>query len=73
MPHIRRFTAGADSFGNTWENSGDVVEVTAEQAAALFAIPDFDGVEVLPGELADEQPSADNTPTKARKTSTAKD
>jgi hypothetical protein len=57
MPHIRRFTAGSDSFGNTWENSGDVVEVTAEQALALLEIPDFDGVEVLPDELEDEKPA----------------
>lgn len=63
MPFIRRETAGSDSFGNTWENPGDAVEVTAEQYVALMAIPDFDGVEVLPDEL----PPAD-PPARPRKT-----
>lgn len=40
MPHIRKAQAGSDSFGNTWEHDGDVVEVPHEQAEALLAIDD---------------------------------
>ena len=69
MPFIRRDTAGSDSFGHTWDNPGDVVEVAPEHAQALLAIPDFDGVEVP----ADEVPPGDRPAARpARKTAAAK-
>jgi hypothetical protein len=37
---IRKLRAGTDSFGNTWENDDDVIDVDPEQAAHLLAIPD---------------------------------
>jgi hypothetical protein len=40
MPHIRKALAGSDSYGHQWPEAGAVVEVTAEQAAELLAIPD---------------------------------
>jgi hypothetical protein len=40
MVHIRKARAGNDSFGNEWPEDDAVVEVPAEQAAALMAIPD---------------------------------
>lgn len=67
MTHIRRDVAGSDSFGNTWREPGDIVEVPAEQAAILLAIPDFDGVEVLPEDLPKPAPKA-ATAAAARKT-----
>lgn len=40
MVHIRKARAGNDSFGNSWDEDGAVVDVPVEQAAVLMAIPD---------------------------------
>lgn len=40
MPHIKKAQAGNDTFGNTWEHDGDVVEVSHEQSVELLAIDD---------------------------------
>ena len=37
---IRKHVKGADSFGNFWEHDNAVLEIDAEQAAHLLAIPD---------------------------------
>lgn len=54
MPLIRKERAGNDSFGNTWSGDGAVIEVDAEQAAALLAIDDGGFSEVTPD--SDNQP-----------------
>jgi hypothetical protein len=48
MPLIRKERAGSDSFGNTWSEDGATVDVEAEHAAALLAIPDGGFSEVTP-------------------------
>lgn len=40
MPHIKKAQSGNDTFGNTWEHDGDVVEVSHEQSVELLAIAD---------------------------------
>ncbi|MDB4872982.1 MAG: hypothetical protein JWL97_3986 [Gemmatimonadales bacterium] len=40
MTLIRKAFAGNDTFGNTWAQDGAVVDVQAEHAAQLLAIPD---------------------------------
>lgn len=40
MPRIRKAHAGNDSFGNSWDSDGAVVDVPHEQAEQLLAIDD---------------------------------
>lgn len=40
MPRIRKAHAGNDSFGNSWDSDGAVVDVPHEEAEQLLAIDD---------------------------------
>jgi hypothetical protein len=40
VPHVKKASAGADSYGNEWPDDGAIIEVTDDQAADLVAIPD---------------------------------
>lgn len=60
MPHIRKAQAGSDSFGNTWDSDGDVIDVPHEQAEQLLAIDDA-GFTLADGP-AEPVPDNDNDP-----------
>jgi hypothetical protein len=57
---LRKAKAGSDSFGNTWETDGAVIEVPDEQAALLLRIKDgaFSEVHQPEGNFAEVAPIA---------------
>jgi len=61
MPHIRKAQAGSDSFGNTWDSDGSVVEVPHEQAEQLLAIDDA-GFTLAEGPAVESDPDGDDDP-----------
>lgn len=59
---VRKDKAGSDSYGNTWEHDGDVVEVPDEQGLDLVSIVDggFTAVEPDDDSAAPEDDDSDD-------------
>lgn len=57
---LRKTKAGSDSFGHTWDNDGDTVEVPDAEAAILLRIVDagFSEVHEPQGNFAEVAPEA---------------
>lgn len=70
---LRKTKAGSDSFGHTWDNDGDTVEVSDAEAAILLRITDagFSEVHEPRGNFAEVAPEAFPAKAEALKSVTA--